>query len=188
MFEKPQYFFLFLTVPFVMLLLIFDIILTKNRAKKIAGDNIRLIIPYYTEGQKWIKFVFFTIAFCLTILALARPKWGITTIDSKIKGRNILILLDVSYSMATNDIIPSRYEMVKNNITELLTSENSDRIRLMVFSGESELISPITNDYAAINFFLDSLYPGMLGKGGTNIGKAILDGIESFEDEILSNN
>lgn len=188
MFEKPQYFLLFFAVPFLMLLLILDIILTKKRAKKIAGDNIKLIIPYYTEGQKWIKFVFFTIAFCLTILALARPKWGITTIDSKIKGRDILILLDVSYSMSTNDVIPSRYEMAKNNIIELLKTKNSDRIGLMVFSGESELISPITYDYAAINFFLDSLYPGMLGKGGTNIAKAISDGIKSFEDEGLSNN
>ena len=187
MFEKPEYFWLFLGIPIILFLLVLDILINKKRSKKIAGKNIKLIIPYYTEGQKWIKLVLYVTAFCLTILAFARPKWGIATIDSKIKGRDILILLDVSYSMATNDIIPSRYELAKSNIIDLLKSETGDRIGLMIFSGESELVSPVTFDYAAINFFLDSLYPGMLGKGGTNIGKALLNASRSFDDEGVSN-
>lgn len=187
MFEKPEVFWLFLLIPVIILLLIFDIIINKKRSKKIAGKNIKLIIPYYTEGQKWIKLVVYVIAFCLTILALARPKWGLTTIDSKIKGRDVLILLDVSYSMATNDIIPSRFDLAKSNIIDLLKSETGDRIGLMIFSGETELISPVTFDYAALNFFLDSLYPGMLGKGGTNIGKSLLNAIRSFDDEVVNN-
>lgn len=187
MFEKPHFFWLFLCVPLIVILLIFDIISNKKRSKKIAGKNIKLIIPYYTEGQKWIKLVLFTIGFCLIILALSRPKWGLTTIDSRIKGRDVLILLDVSYSMATNDIIPSRYELAKNNIIDLLESECGDRIGLMIFSGDNELISPVTFDYAAVQFFMDSLYPGMLGKGGTNIGKAVYDAVQSFEDEGVSN-
>jgi len=52
----------------------------------------------------------------------------------------------------------------------------------MVFSEEAELLSPVTNDYGAIGFFLDSVYPNMLPKDGTNIGNAIMEGIKAFED------
>ena len=187
MFENPELFWLFLALPFISSLFVFDIILIKKRTKKITGSNVKVIMPYYSEGQRWIRFIFYVIAFSLIILALARPRWGLQAIDSKIKGRDILILLDVSYSMATPDAIPSRLSSAKINISEVLTSESGDRIGLMIFSGESELISPVTHDYAAVLFFLDSIYPGMLGKGGTDIGNALLAAMDAFEDEGVSN-
>ncbi|MCK4799209.1 MAG: VWA domain-containing protein [Spirochaetes bacterium] len=186
MFETPSFFWFFFAIPIIIAFFVFDILQLKKRSQKIAGKNISIIIPYYSEGQKWIRLVFYTLAFCLIILALARPKWGIEVIDSKVKGRDILILLDTSYSMAANDVIPSRYDSAKRSITELLEAETGDRIGLMIFSGKSELISPVTHDYAAISFFLDSIYPGMQGKGGTNIGGAIINAIDVFEDEGVS--
>ncbi len=183
MFEYPQAFLLFLSIPFVVFFFIYDIILLKKRIKIISGNNTASVVPYYSEGQKWIKLVFFSLGLCFAILALARPKWGIKTIEADVKGRDILILLDVSNSMMTKDVFPNRFEFVKFNIMELLNNETGDRFGLMAFSDYAELIAPITFDYASINFFLDSLSPGMLGKGGTNIGNALLESINSFEDD-----
>ena len=147
MFENPHFLWAFFAIPIIVFIFIFDILLFKKRAKIIAGSHIRSIIPHYSEGQKWIKLFFYFFAFCLIILAIARPRWGIESINSKIKGRDILILLDTSYSMAANDVIPSRCEAAKRSIKELLEIETGDRLGLMVFSGESELLSPVTHDY-----------------------------------------
>lgn len=183
MFENTYFFWFFLAIPVIILFLVIDIIQQRIRSKKIAGSNIPIVIPYHSEGQKWLKLVFYVLAFSLAIIALARPRWGIETINTKVKGRDVLILLDSSYSMAANDVVPSRFESAKRGITELLEMETGDRIGLMVFSGESELVTPVTHDYAAVSFFLDSLYPGVLGKDGTDIGNALSNAIESFDDE-----
>ncbi len=188
MFESTYFFWFFLLLPVVAALFLLDVILTKKRAIKIAGSNLPIIMPYYSEGQKWLKVIFYIIGLCFFIIALARPKWGIENIDTKFKGRDILILLDSSYSMETTDEIPSRFEIAKKAISTLLESETEDRIGLMVFSGDSELISPITYDYAALDFFLDSLYPGYLGKDGTNIGKALVNSRDAFEDDDSKSN
>jgi len=183
MFENKFMFFLFILIPFIMIIFILEIISYKKRAKIIAGSNINKIMPYYSENRNYLKMIVYVIAFIFVILALARPKWGIETIEASFKGRDILIILDTSYSMAVKDIPPSRLDSAKFAIEELLKSENGDRIGLMVFSGSAELLVPITTDYSSIAFFLESVYPDMLDKDGTNISNALLSGISSFQDD-----
>jgi|GEM_PF-1261554 len=184
MFSYKYAFWLFLLIPLIFLIIFFEIFNSKKRVKKISGDNKKQIIPYYSEGQKWLKLVFYTIAFSLCVLSIARPKWGIKTADIKFKGKDILFLLDVSYSMQTGDVIPSRFEIAKKNIIDFIKSKKGNKIGIRIFSGESELICPITFDYSSVLFFLDSLYPGYLGKNGTNIGNAIYDSKSDFEDDV----
>ncbi|HOJ64389.1 MAG TPA: VWA domain-containing protein [Spirochaetota bacterium] len=187
MFENVYYFFGFLLLPFIVLIFVADILILRKRAKIVAGDKLQYIIPYYSEGQKWLRMVLYLLGFSLCIVALARPRWGVETIEADVKGRDIMIVLDVSYSMNATDIIPNRLEAAKRNIEEILEMESGDRIGIIVFTEKAELIVPITNDYAAINFFLESVYPGMLGKGGTNISNAVLTALDSFDDTDVRN-
>ncbi|MCG8571755.1 MAG: VWA domain-containing protein [Spirochaetes bacterium] len=184
MFAEPRFFWLFLMLPIFVGILILDMIVTKRRVSIIAGKNQDQIIPYYSEVFKWIKVVFYSIGFILCIFALARPKWGSERVTSTVRGRNILITLDISLSMATADFVPSRLDTAKRYINELLAMETGDKIGIQIFSGHSELLIPMTHDYGAISFFLDSIYSGMLGKGGTNISKALIDAIEIHEDDM----
>ena len=187
MFENAKLFYLFLLLPFLVGLFIFFNISLKKSATKLAGKNINSVLPYYTEGQKWISLLFYTMGFILLIIALARPRWGIENITTDLKGRDVLVMIDVSFSMAVPDVIPNRMELAKKYINELLDSGTEDRIGLMVFSSDSELLVPVTHDYAAVSFFLESMYPGMIGKGGTDIGTALVAGIKSFDDTDFSN-
>ena len=187
MFENTNAFYLFLLLPFLVGLFIFFNLYFKKSAKKLAGDNVDSVLPYYTEGQKWISLLLYTIGFCLLIVALARPRWGIENISTDLKGRDVLIMIDVSYSMAVPDVVPNRIELAKKYVNELLESGTEDRIGLMVFSSDSELLVPVTHDYAAVSFFVESIYPGMIGKGGTDIGNALIAGIKSFDDTDFSN-
>lgn len=187
MFENTKIFYLFLLLPLLVGLFVFFNLNFKKSAKKLAGKNIDSILPYYTEGQKWVSLLFYTFGFILLIIALARPRWGIENISTDLKGRDVLVMIDTSFSMAVPDVVPNRMELAKKYINELLESTTEDRIGLMVFSSDSELLVPVTHDYAAVSFFLESIYPGMIGKGGTDIGNALVAGIKSFDDTDFSN-
>jgi Ca-activated chloride channel family protein len=187
MFENSKIFYLFLLLPLLVGLFVFFNLNFKKSAKKLAGKNIDSILPYYTEGQKWVSLLFYTFGFILLIIALARPRWGIENISTDLKGRDVLVMIDTSFSMAVPDVVPNRMELAKKYINELLESTTEDRIGLMVFSSDSELLVPVTHDYAAVSFFLESIYPGMIGKGGTDIGNALVAGIKSFDDTDFSN-
>jgi Ca-activated chloride channel family protein len=186
MFEYPHILWLFLGFPLFAGLLLLDLLIFKRRAERIGGYKKEVIIPYYSEGQKWLKLVFFSMAFLLTVLGLARPRWGIESVDADLEGRDILVVLDVSFSMAANDIIPNRLEAAKRGVREFLAMETGDQVGLLVFSGRTLLYTPVTHDYGSISFFLDSLYPGMVGKGSTNIGRALQDSISIFDDTEVS--
>ena len=173
--------FLFLT-PIFLVMFILELLKIRKRAKIVSGSNTKLIMPYYSEGQKYLKIVFYTLGLVLTIFALARPRWGIESINSNVEGRDIMIHLDTSYSMVTPDVIPNRLDAAKRSIEEILEMDSGDRIGLMAFSGDAELLTPLTLDYGAVSFFLDSVYPNMLSKEGTNIPNAINKALNGFYD------
>ncbi len=187
MFEYPHLLFLLLIVPFFVIIMIFNIVFYKKKVKTITQSISSDIIPYYTEGQKWVALVFYTLGIILAVLSLARPKWGVDKVDVSLKGRDVLILVDVSFSMATPDVFSSRLDLCKKDIDELLKNGSGDRYGLMVFSGVSDLLVPVTLDYGAVSFFNDSIYPGMLDKSGTNIYEALIDASESFLDKDFTN-
>ena len=182
MFANIKVFYLFIAVPLIVLIFVVDILQQRKRAKMLAGSNASEILPFYSESQKWIRIIFYTLGLVLSIVALARPRWGFETIESNVKGRDVMIVLDTSYSMATGDVAPTRLDSAKRSIVEMLRMNTSDRVGLMVFSGSCELLAPVTHDYAAVEFFLESVYPGMLAKAGTNIGDAVMTAIDAFDD------
>lgn len=183
MFEYPKILFFLLLTPLFFLVLLYDIFDTKKKVAKIAGKNIGTILPYYSEGQKWLKLIFYTTAYVFLVLAIARPRWGVEEFEAKIKGRDIYLIVDVSNSMAVQDTVPSRLELVKINIRELMKLDSTDRYGLIAFTDESVIVSPLTHDYYAIEFFLDSIYPGMIGEGGTNIADAINNAVTLLKKE-----
>ena len=114
----------------------------------------------------------------LAIVALARPQWG--RIDEPVfdQSREILLALDLSRSMLTPDVKPSRLERAKLLIQALLDRLEGERVGLVVFSGTAFLQSPLSADYEILREFLPSLRPEFMPEGGTNYG-ALIDTVAS---------
>lgn len=184
MFDYSYILFGVILIPFLILLFFIEIFLYRKRCSKISGLNKDIIIPYYTEGQKWLRNIFYITGFIFLILSAARPRWGLDEINSEIIGRDVIILVDVSYSMTVPDVYPSRLELLKKSLINMLSSGITDRIGVMVFSDETEMIVPLTHDYTAVSHFIQGIYPGMTGRGGTDIGKALLAAFDFFGDDI----
>ncbi len=116
----------------------------------------------------------------LGVLALARPQWG--RLDEPVfdQSRDIIIALDLSRSMLTPDVKPSRLERSKLLIQSLLDKLRGERVGLIVFSGTAFLQSPISSDYEILREFLPALGPDYLPEGGTNYRQLIDTSLDAF--------
>ena len=98
----------------------------------------------------------------------------------KKQGVEVIIALDVSNSMLSEDIQPDRLTRAKQAISRLVDNLDNDKIGLIVFAGDAYTQIPVTTDYVSAKMFLSTISPEMVPKQGTAIGAAITLGIRSF--------
>ncbi len=120
-------------------------------------------------------------AVALCGLALARPQWGFHWQEVKRRGLDLLVVLDTSKSMLSQDIKPDRLQQAKWGIRDLLKKLKGDRVGLVAFAGSSFLECPLTIDYAAFLMTLEDVYVGIIPRGGTAISQALRTAIAGFE-------
>src|SRR5262249_44765096 len=114
------------------------------------------------------------------IIALAQPRWGYTYQDVKRKGLDLLIAVDTSRSMLSNDVQPNRLGRVKLAAQDLITDLTGDRIGLIAFAGRAFIQAPLTIDYDAVVQSITELDTKIIPEGGTNISNAIELAIRTF--------
>ena len=112
--------------------------------------------------------------------ALARPQWGKLEEPVFDQAREILIALDLSRSMLSTDVKPSRLDRSRLLITSLLEQLKGERVGLAVFSGTAFLQSPLSGDYEILSEFLPQLGPDFLPEGGTNYKSLLETAISAF--------
>ncbi len=118
--------------------------------------------------------VWLCLGLALVIAAVARPQWGRLEEPVFDQSREILLAMDLSRSMLTPDVAPSRLARSQLLIQSLLEKLSGERVGLAVFSGTAFLQSPLSADYEILREFLPALGPNFLPEGGTNY-RALLD-------------
>lgn len=119
-------------------------------------------------------------ALALLIFALARPYAGETQAENEWSGRNLIIAIDVSRSMETDDVKPSRLEQARTAAYELLDALPDERVGLIIFSGEAELVIPLTYDHDALKDAIEQINRQWISSGGTNFGRVLSCAVETF--------
>ena len=114
------------------------------------------------------------------VLALARPQWGDKEQVLKQQGMDILVAVDVSKSMLTRDVRPSRLERTQWALRDLVKKLNGDRVGLMAFAGSSFVMCPLTLDYNGFLLSVDDLSPTVIPRGGTSISSAIEEALRNY--------
>lgn len=112
---------------------------------------------------------------CL-IVALARPQKIDSLTNSQILGTDIVLAIDISESMNTSDISPSRFEAAKSTALDFIQKRNQDNIGLVAFAGEALSVMPLTNDLVALQNAVRNIRPGQLADG-TAIGDGLVGAI-----------
>ncbi len=125
-------------------------------------------ILLYRSKQKMTTLVHLMILMLL-VLTLARPVQEDALQEANIQARDIVIALDVSFSMRATDLAPNRYDFAKETIKALLAKNPADNIMLIAFTTNPLLLSPPTTDHALINIALQSLNPKNILTKGTSL-------------------
>jgi Ca-activated chloride channel family protein len=128
---------------------------------------------------------------CL-VIAMAKPQWVSEPIEEKKSGRDLMVAVDLSGSMATRDFtLPgtgavNRLDAVRHVLRELAAQRASDRLGLIVFGSAPYLQTPFTDDHAIWSALLDETDIGMAGQS-TVFGDAIGLSIKLFRESDSDN-
>jgi Ca-activated chloride channel family protein len=107
------------------------------------------------------------------IFAMAGPRWDYTEIDTFNSSQSMVILLDLSQSMDTADVKPSRIARARQEIEDLINMNNGIKIGLVAFAAEAHMISPITDDMETIRNLLPSLDTSLVSVQGSRLSPAL---------------
>lgn len=129
----------------------------------------------------WLPSVLRTAAFCLFVLALARPQKRDQRTEVFAEGVDIMMVLDTSTSMRAQDFQPNRFEAAREVGAEFIRGRTSDRVGLVVFAAKAYTQAPLTLDYEFLQTMLDEVEVGVI-EDGTAIGTALAMAVNRLKD------
>ena len=180
-FAAPHYLLLLLLIPFFFLGMGLWLWGRRRRLRRFGDEAlVNEMMPSWSRGKLWVRTVLLSLAFFFFVIGLSRPQIGAKLKDHKIKGAEIMIVLDVSNSMLAQDYSPDRLERAKLAISRITDKLKDDRIGLIVFAGTSFVQLPITSDYVSAKMFLNSISTESIPIQGTAIGDAISTAVRGF--------
>lgn len=180
-FAYPWVLYLLIVIP---LLTAWYILRRNKRNPEIRFSGIEFFKQRKSTFRLWFMHLIFAlrmIVLGLIILALARPQSSNKLENQTIEGIDIVFSLDISGSMLAEDFKPNRLEAAKAVAMDFLSLRPNDRIGLVVFSGESFTLTPLTSDHVVVQQMLSSVQTGMV-EDGTAIGDGLATAINRLRE------
>jgi Ca-activated chloride channel family protein len=130
------------------------------------------------------------LAWCLLVLAAARPQWIGEIETLPVTGRDLLLAVDISGSMDTQDMVlggraVNRLAVVKKVAGEFIQRRKGDRVGLVLFGSRAYLQTPLTFDTETTAILLDESEIGLAGRE-TAIGDAIGLAVKRLREDAAS--
>jgi|TARA_B110001454_G_scaffold2204_1_gene2016 Ca-activated chloride channel homolog len=125
----------------------------------------------------WPTLILPTLLWLALLTALARPHILGETVELPTSGRDLMLAIDLSGSMAIEDMQlkgrpVNRLSTVKNVLNDFISERQGDRIGLVLFGSQAYLQSPLTFDWQTVQTLMNEAQIGLAGKQ-TAIGDAI---------------
>ena len=186
-FASPQFLFALVALP---ALVIFArwVLARRTAALLRIGDPVLIERLSSAGGRRMrlVRLVLWFVGVALIVVALGRPQWGSEIEIVEQRGVQLMVVLDVSRSMLSQDVKPSRLDRAKLEISDLISRLRGDTVGIVLFSGASFIQFPLTADYATARTYLNSASPKAITRQGTVIGEAIGTAMGGFNDQRVS--
>ena len=173
-FGNPKVLYLLLAIP----LLAWYSISKVNKRNPVFGYSRLALLSSIKPGIR----VYFTAlpsalklsALGLVIFALANPQITNVYENTDTKGIDIVLALDVSLSMKSEDLPPNRFIAAKNVMSDFVSKRKHDRIGLVLFGQYAYPYCPLTLDHKALIRLMQKVELGSVDEGkATAIGEAL---------------
>jgi Ca-activated chloride channel family protein len=179
--NSNAFYFLILVAVFAGVYFYFEKI-SQQKLEKAFGRKVAAYLSQSASiAKRRAQLVMQILGLVLLIFALARPQAGESQQEVKSEGVELLILADVSESMLSEDVKPSRLDQMKIELSKLLELMPGNKIGIIAFAGSSTLLSPLTTDPNALRMYIDSLDVNSVSNQGTNFETALTYAKEAFD-------
>ena len=131
----------------------------------------------WKEYLRHVNFALLCGALALTIVCLARPQSSDSWSQSNTEGIDIVLSLDVSYSMRAEDFHPNRLEASKDVASQFVNGRPNDNIGIVLFGKESYTMCPMTSDHAVVSNMINSIDFDLIDGGSTAIGDGLVTAV-----------
>ena len=184
--------------PFAFLLLPLPFVLRRFLKPADKGLGGALKVPFFASlsrdlggrgdrtSTSWWKLAAASLVWLLMVAAVARPAYVGPEVPLPVKGRDIMMAIDLSGSMAEQDFAvggrpTTRLNVVKDAADAFIESRKGDRVGLVLFSDRAYLQAPLTFDREAVRKLLGEAEVGLTGQQ-TAIGDAIAVSLKRLKD------
>lgn len=189
-----------LAFPWLLALLPLPLLMLLMPAKKQAEHNalrVPLVIQQTShndlspKAKKSARLVIFYVIWSLIVLAVSQPQWLGEAVPLPSEGREMMIAVDLSGSMTTEDMVinnraVNRLEMIKLVLGEFIERREGDKLGLILFADDAYMQTPMTFDRKNVKQMLDESELGLVGQA-TAIGDAIGLAVKRFDEKENNN-
>ncbi len=176
-FEWSSLLFLLLLLPVPVVVYVWS--LRRRRRSGVRYSSLALVReagPGSSRLRRHLPFALFVAALAALVFAMARP---VAVVAVPTNQTTIILTIDVSGSMCSTDIPPSRLQAAETAAASFINSQSSTtRFGIVAFSSFAEVVQAPTSDRAALTQALDGLATGRR----TAIGDGILASIDAISE------
>ncbi len=109
----------------------------------------------------------------IAVIALADPVWEKQPQPVFRTEEARVVVLDLSRSMASPDLKPSRLERARYKVEDVLRRSEEGQVGLVAFAGDAFVVAPLTQDARTITEMLKALEPGLMPVQGSRVDRGL---------------
>ena len=185
-FLQPHWF--FLLIPLAVILLFFMMSETGARDPwtKVIDKDLMPWLRVKSSGRgSRLPIWLLTAGWIITVIALANPVWEKLPQPVFQTDHARVIVLDLSLSMNSTDLKPSRIERARFKVSDILARQQEGVVGLVVFAGDAFVVSPLTRDGETISSMLQALKPDIMPIQGSRADLGLLKAGELLKQAIV---
>ena len=181
-FLRPWWLIALAPVIIVALLLWYQKHNARSWQQMIAPELLHHLLDGQTTRIHPWQLIALLLTWIISCIALAGPSWEKRPVAVEQNQQALVIMLDLSPSMMSEDIKPSRLVRARLKIADLLRLRKDGQTALLVYAGDVHVVTPLTDDTETINNIIPALHPNIMPSQGSNTEAAITRAIQLLKN------
>lgn len=135
-----------------------------------------ILLPLYLWGVRrygWHHQIWLLVSVFFLILSLTRPVIPEKPISVEESGSDVILAVDVSYSMRATDVAPTRLDAAKQILKQIVARDRKDRFGVLAHTTSAIILSPLTKDTELLEHLFGSLDESQIITKGTEVMSAL---------------
>jgi len=132
-------------------------------------------IDAQAASRPWLPFAILGFGWVVAIFALSGPVWQQQAVPVYSELSSRIILFDLSQSMDSNDLVPSRLSRARYKLNDLVSGAGARQQALVVFAGDSFVVSPFTDDQDTLINMIPALDTATMPVQGSRPDRGLME-------------